>query len=395
MSDQLSRTKTSQLPAPTPTHLALAKSVSNPDAGRLDRSDVSSPTAAQKRKRNAGGFARIDAWWSAVRNSFGTQADSTRSTETSPKKSGSSASWTQGTLRQRVSREEMPPPPVPLRAASGSHAIADPGPLAAASTFSGALAPAATIDTQPRRPSSSSGQSRLRPSVRTSASASASTETDAFDRGDQRRRHPHLSLRLDPSANPFASSTVTSNTSGVPRKTSRPLLPTSLSQDVITTEPEATPALTPGRSPAWAQTPSIVPTSLSTAEGAPKAPSVDSGRSSGPQPAPSFSIASIQQHIRHRLTFAKETCDKELRKISSGITAHVEQELRLSRTLSHEEGSGSSAPTPYPRTAGDHSPWSASASALTSDAEGPDSDATGDERIKVRFSCLFCASASR
>jgi hypothetical protein len=100
--------------------------------------------------------------------------------------------------------------------------------------------------------------------------------------------------------------------------------------------------------------------------------------------APSFSIAAIRHHIRQRLTFAKETCDKELRKISGGIIAHVEQDIQLSRTLSHEEGARNPAAPASARHGGDVSSWSASASALTSDAEGPDSDATGDEITKVR-----------
>lgn len=40
---------------------------------------------------------------------------------------------------------------------------------------------------------------------------------------------------------------------------------------------------------------------------------------------------SIQSHIRSRLTHAKESCDKELRKITQGITTYVEQELEKER----------------------------------------------------------------
>jgi len=36
----------------------------------------------------------------------------------------------------------------------------------------------------------------------------------------------------------------------------------------------------------------------------------------------------IKRHIRRRLTNAKDTCDKELRKVIESITQHVELKLR-------------------------------------------------------------------
>lgn len=42
-----------------------------------------------------------------------------------------------------------------------------------------------------------------------------------------------------------------------------------------------------------------------------------------------FTLASVRRHVRHRLTVAKEGCDRELRFIVSDITAFVEEHLHL------------------------------------------------------------------
>lgn len=88
------------------------------------------------------------------------------------------------------------------------------------------------------------------------------------------------------------------------------------------------PGMTPGHSPAWDRTPGLIPTSSTVHVGnktVETRPPLNRDRSS--EAAPSFSMSSIQNHIRTRLTHAKDSCDKELRKITQGITVYVEQEL--------------------------------------------------------------------
>lgn len=52
-----------------------------------------------------------------------------------------------------------------------------------------------------------------------------------------------------------------------------------------------------------------------------------------PSPKDTLSMPFIKRHIRRRLTNAKETCDKELKKVIASITEHVESRLRESAPL--------------------------------------------------------------
>jgi hypothetical protein len=52
-------------------------------------------------------------------------------------------------------------------------------------------------------------------------------------------------------------------------------------------------------------------------------------RSSGAA-EPEFTMSSVRQLVKHRLTVAKQGCDRELRFIVSDITAFVEENLHLS-----------------------------------------------------------------
>ncbi|GHJ86197.1 hypothetical protein NliqN6_2599 [Naganishia liquefaciens] len=77
----------------------------------------------------------------------------------------------------------------------------------------------------------------------------------------------------------------------------------------------------------WAQTPSPLQALNSrSAQNVISKPS-PSGDSTG------FNKVSVQRHVKHRLTVAKENCDKELQSIISEITAYVENYIQRERYL--------------------------------------------------------------
>lgn len=62
----------------------------------------------------------------------------------------------------------------------------------------------------------------------------------------------------------------------------------------------------------------------------------DTSKISPPAGPAGFSKVSVQRHVKHRLTVAKENCDKELQTIISEITAYVEQHIQRERQLASD-----------------------------------------------------------
>jgi hypothetical protein len=92
-----------------------------------------------------------------------------------------------------------------------------------------------------------------------------------------------------------------------------------------------------------------------------------------------FSKDSVQRHVKHRLTVAKESCDKDLQAIISEITAYVEEHLQRERQLPPdiplEEEGDSGAPENTRRAFGSVSSIGTDGGMTTSfDAETSDRD---------------------
>lgn len=80
----------------------------------------------------------------------------------------------------------------------------------------------------------------------------------------------------------------------------------------------------------WEQTPSPMQ-ALTTR------PALNATSGTSPPAGPAgFSKVSVQRHVKHRLTVAKENCDKELQTIISEITAYVEQHIQRERQLASD-----------------------------------------------------------
>jgi serine/threonine-protein kinase RIM15 len=204
---------------------------------------------------------------------------------------------------------------------------------------SGALAPAARIDTHSHRPAP------------LSEPPSAPMDAGGASGAEPRRRYPHLSLRLDPRFGFPASQRVGERIAGQRHQQhasssstdssfssalfSSPQLPAGSTS--VQTNPSA--RSTEGGSgmpSSWDNTPAPVPMTGSIGTSPTLLRAKLSRPSHGSVP-PSFSMTSIRQHIRQRLTNAKESCDRELRKIIVAITAFVEHEMEKMRLQEEEE----------------------------------------------------------
>lgn len=143
---------------------------------------------------------------------------------------------------------------------------------------------------------------------------------------EARRKQPALSLKLEnkpfvPPAqrrmtsqmsNHTSDTGETSGSSGASRPIRSTLPPRSGSQSF-----KPGPGLTPGPS-RWDQTPSPLYSFGTPQDGVKDAMQTDSD----------FTMASVKRHVKHRLTAAKDTCDRELRQVISSITAYVEFQIQ-------------------------------------------------------------------
>ncbi|KAL8284258.1 hypothetical protein RQP46_005007 [Phenoliferia psychrophenolica] len=329
---------------PKPTPAPITSTPPTRDVLERTLSDALSSTATNlspgaKRKKNFKLGTKIDAWWSAVRTSFSVGSPdeereravgSGRRTSDTP--APPAASRTSSQFARPVTPLVTPPM---LRNASSaqdlSRSLTD-HPDRVVPT--GALAPMgrAGASLQPPRPS---------------LGLSSGSESDGgTTRPDTRRRNPRLSLNLGPSFSKMAPPTDrTTRPALAARRTSSDSIPGTNDSSPAASDPAipsstaagllpsgiafTTPGLTPGHPPMWDQTPGLVPRSSALASA--ERPIADPTRSGALKDAAAnanaFSMITVRQQIRLRLATAKENCDKELRKIIQGITAHVEFEL--------------------------------------------------------------------
>lgn len=322
---------------------SLQRTTSHVEPGHHSMATVmQSDPPHQKRKRASGAFSRIDAWWGSVRNSFGGHSPSTSQNNVfrqapsstfalpEPMSPKTTASYQprhlpQETEREAADKSAMPPPPIPLKKPKPTTSTSEPIVMQA----KGALAPAARITTAAGRPPLGN-----RSISSQSFDSSASEEILPPQLPPiAKRRNLRLSLSLGTQRPPSNSdnsrpSSHSSTSSGQPQH-GRPTpmqTPSAMPRPSIFGR-ETTPGLTPGHSPVWDKTPGLVPSRNTGVDAShPVRPPLGRG-TSGATPSASFSILTVRQHIRHRLQTAKESCDRELRKIIQGITAYVDKEL--------------------------------------------------------------------
>lgn len=360
---------------PRRTSEGSVQSMAVSEGGSLERiTSTEQGTAGSKKRRNLGAFARIDAWWGAVRHSFHSSGPEESKAQRPPLTAVSAGFRSNGDMSPRTmfppsahlptsysvergspsdsnTSGAMLPPPLPVKRGRSS----DSAQQATSRPAAGALAPAAKIKSNSLKPPSRE---------RTTSADSGDSDTSQTKAGE-RRRNPQLSLNLDPRHNAFANQPPVQQSHAPSAKL--PVQPAWLST-------EASPALTPGSAPAWDRTPGPVPSTTATRLGtlvsaSPIRPNLPRGTTEN---APSFSMTSIQQQIKSRLSIAKEGCDRELRKITQGITVFVEHELERERSAFASMTAEAAKALP------DELSKALAAEALAQDG-GTESDATGHE----------------
>ncbi|GAA5891130.1 hypothetical protein JCM6882_006434 [Rhodosporidiobolus microsporus] len=309
-------------------------------------SGVGSPGV--RRKRNFVKLGnKIDAWWSAVRTSFagaeeekGRQHRRTSTDQPAPLTVMPTIEPLQSRTSSQFARPTSPGTPTLRNVASAQNLSSRPSnPPIPPNPFhnvvpTGALAPAARVD---------SGSHRLKPPTGGRAASSGEDSDGAVT--SKTWRNPNLSLNLGPTFSSILPAKLSPRSSPSPRSTnppSKPGTPSPLptpgggsSSTAPVPVPEAvplsidSPAQTPGYSPMWDKTPGLVPTSshFPLREREQRASNASRPKVSKDKATSSFSMQTVRQQIRQRLSSAKDNCDKELRRIVGGITAYVETEL--------------------------------------------------------------------
>ena len=74
-----------------------------------------------------------------------------------------------------------------------------------------------------------------------------------------------------------------------------------------------------------------------------------------PSPKDTLSMPFIKRHIRRRLTNAKDSCDKELRKVVNSITEYVESRLRERNAAQETPPAASDSADPFVSRGHSHS----------------------------------------
>ncbi|GAA5865061.1 hypothetical protein JCM1840_005725 [Sporobolomyces johnsonii] len=347
-----------------PPDFALLK----PSTSDAAESSMNFGSPSGRRKRNFAKLGnKIDAWWSAVRSSFaGAEEDRPRHRRTSTDHPGPLTSHT--TLEPPTSRtsSQFARPATPgtpgLRTVASAQDLSRssmiPNPFATTVVPTGALAPAARVDSAHRL---------MPPQARQRTTSSGSEQESEGAATAKSWRNPHLSLNLGPSFNtmlqpqkPLVESSPSPSPSpatiafGSPPPSAEASSAGPSSAPIPVPAPAPTPSdapgLTPGSSPMWDRTPGLVPSShfllrerQSTLPATlPSRTETDkrNGKEKGKEKEKSkekeknrekektgFSMHTIRQQIRQRLASAKENCDHELRRIIDGISAYVETEL--------------------------------------------------------------------
>ncbi|GAA5925415.1 hypothetical protein JCM10213_008785 [Rhodosporidiobolus nylandii] len=309
---------------------------------------VGSPGVKHKKRNFAKLGHKIDTWWSAVRSSFTlTDEDKFRHRRTStdqplphsampaiePILSRTSSQFARPTspgtpaLRNVASAHDLRPSPSPIPP-NPFHDVVP----------TGALAPAARVDSSMRLKPPPDRERSLSSSGEDSGSAAPSSKT---------WRNPHLSLNLAPNFNTLPAKRSTRDSpsprSGPPSiaKAGTPPPPPPSSRPDAATAPvpvpvpapapstSYSPSTTSAYSPMWDRTPGLVPSSshFPVRERERRASNTSRPKAVTSKGSSSFSVQTVRQQIRQRLASAKENCDKELRRIVADITAYVETEL--------------------------------------------------------------------
>lgn len=357
-----SRISSSILP-PTSTPLEPSYPLHRPPSHQPSATSVRTSPTTSKRRTKIKGVGKIEAWWSSVRNSFSTTPGEShghggfhlRRTSTDGIPTSLSFEPPTPNLHLPPGRPQTPGTPTLRNAASasdlsrpGPHPLAALAPGGGAQTVpAGALAPAARADTSARLGPPGGSQART--------SSGGSDSDNNTMKSDSKWRNPHLSLNLGPSFNallpqktspirPFfgrntssGSPSVNSNNDKYFSSTSQPApapmhntvkkdSSPSIGSKSSSIAGQGSVGLTPGHAPMWDRTPGLVPTS-SAFPLRPMTSSVHQSYKGHPTKDPAFSMHTVHQQIRTRLSNAKENCDKELKRIIHGISTHVEMEL--------------------------------------------------------------------
>ncbi|KAI5474189.1 serine/threonine protein kinase RIM15, partial [Pseudohyphozyma bogoriensis] len=324
------------------------RTTANP-AFEFEGSSVGSPSSVAtsslspggKRKKNFKLGTKIDAWWSAVRTSFSAGSEEEKNAERDRNRRTSDTPPISSSLQPIVSRTSnqfarptTPGTPALRNVASaqdlGSR-VQTPANESAPPVPTGALAPIARLGPT------------LKPPLTSGGSGGSDPDSDTATAKDSRWRNPHLSLNLGPSFNSLITPKDRSRKAAADSSNSgsdvTPFSPTEAppshstaptSQPLASGLPMTSAALTPGDAMLWDQTPGLVPTSsVFPTRG------IKAGKDVRPEAIKdakaglnaNFSMHSVRQQIRLRLASAKDNCDKALKKLVQGITAHVELEL--------------------------------------------------------------------
>ncbi|SGY33607.1 BQ5605_C002g01515 [Microbotryum silenes-dioicae] len=316
-----------------------------------------------KRRRSKLGF-KIDTWWSAVRSSFSPLSPTDQRAPRTPSDQATSPHTLEPVASRTSSQFTRPQTPKPaLRTASSAQDLSARAQAASnmyQSRF-GATVPAGALAPGVRFVASN----RLQPPKPAQHDSSGSDpSSEGGDPGSEtKRKNPRLSLNLGPAfstlnrdvrvrtysqgTKPKSASTDSSNSAsaGTSHRFFSPISPigppsaeSSKSGNYSSTVHTQSGSVS--FSPMyWDQTPALVPTSTQfPIRGllAPTDPLPTAVEDKRPKPpaatsqTPNFSMHSVRHTIRSRLSAAKENCDKELRRIIQGITAHVETELHRS-----------------------------------------------------------------
>lgn len=313
-----------------------------------------------KKKKNIA--AKMEGWWTAVKSNFSNQPEGSQNSNTDR--------WGSESPRQRVvTPRKLPSAPssrrgstapldplalVPKRMLARTDKAANVEPAAKSTQLQGESAGTATgklEDTSmPSVTSASQVESMLAvgtmplsnmqpgliakplPISRLSSDHMSTFKPSSPSSLEARRRQPPLSLKLENAVlvpprlhgrqnSNLSSGASTSNSSTRPAITSHSRQDSHASSGVLSTGTH-----TPGFHH-WDQTPSPL-MSLNASRPDASCAEQDLG-SSMTGLNTDFTLASVRRHVRHRLTVAKEGCDRELRFIVSDITAFVEEHLHV------------------------------------------------------------------
>ena len=322
-----------------------------------------------KKKKNIA--AKMEGWWSAVKSNFGNQpegshhnnsdrygSESPRRRAPTPRKLPSAPSSRRGstapvdspslpTKREAVKADELSSHHL-LRTAMSHTSLQQ---LEQDSMVAATAVPVGTnieqiesLSSAPAAPPSSAIPGVIAkplPVSRLSSDHMSTFRAPSSSSLEARRRQPPLSLKLENNVlipprlhgrqnSNLSSGASTSNSSNRAPFASHSRQDSHASSGVLSTGNH-----TPGFHH-WDQTPSPLMALNATRPEASYAEQELGSSMTGPNNT-EFTLASVRKHVRHRLTVAKEGCDRELRFIVSDITAFVEEHLHLPPAIAESD----------------------------------------------------------